>query len=137
MGKKILIVDDAIVMRTGFKGLFSKSPYWSQIIEASNGKEAIEKIFKYKPDIVLMDVEMPVMDGLTALRHITKLKREGRLRRNLPIVILSATMYQNDDNVRKAKLFGAAAVVAKPDGQSVTFNINFKALETKLLKLIG
>ncbi len=135
MKKKVLIVDDSMLIRNGLKLMFKKTGNW-ETITAKNGKEGIEKIIENKPDIVVMDVEMPIMDGITALKEIRKLKTEGKIERNLPVIILSGTMYQNDENVRRAKMFGATDVMAKPEGKSSTINVNFKELEEKIKKVL-
>ncbi len=135
MKKKVLIVDDSMLIRNGLELMFKKTGNW-ETITAKNGKEGIEKIIENKPDIVVMDVEMPIMDGITALKEIRKLKTEGKIERNLPVIILSGTMYQNDENVRRAKMFGATDVMAKPEGKSSTINVNFKELEEKIKKVL-
>ena len=136
MAKKVLIVDDSMLVRNGLELMFKKEGNW-KTITASNGREGIEKIKSEKPDIVVMDVEMPEMDGITALKEIRNLKRSGIIDRKLPVVILSGTMYQNDENVRTAKMFGATEVMAKPEGKSVTLNIDFKELKDKISLLLG
>ena len=136
MGKKILIIDDSFLIRSGLEGAFKKSPNWDEVLLAENGQAGIEKILAEKPDIVLMDVEMPVMDGLTALKEIGTKKRSGEIDKALPVVILSGTMYENDENVRKAKMLGAADVLAKPQGKSSTISVDIKELEGRLLKLL-
>ena len=84
-----------------------------------------------------MDVEMPEMDGLAALKELGTLKRAGTVSRSLPVVILSGTMYENDENVRKAKMLGAADVMAKPMGKSATVSIDISALEERLKALLA
>jgi len=69
---KVLLVDDHDVVRTGLKGLLKIEPDLEVIGEASNGLEAIEALRDLRPDVVLMDVAMPVMNGLEATRIISK-----------------------------------------------------------------
>ena len=135
MSKKVLLVDDSMLIRSGLESMFKKTGKWD-VVSAQNGREGIEKILKEKPDVVVMDVEMPEMDGISALKEIRTLKREGKIDKNLPVVILSGTMYQNDENVRKAKMFGAADVMAKPEGKSSTLNVNFIELEKRISALL-
>lgn len=72
MGKRILISDDAAFMRMMIKDILSKNGY--EIAgEAENGIQAIEKYSELKPDLVLMDITMPEMDGIQALKAIKKL----------------------------------------------------------------
>src|SRR6056297_4222259 len=136
MGKKLLIVDDSFLIRSGLQGALKKSGNWDDVIVAENGKVGLEKIVSEKPDIVLMDVEMPEVDGLTALKEISAKKRAGEVPNGMPEVILSGTMYENNEKVRKAKMLGAADVIAKPEGKSSTLSIKVDELEERVLKLL-
>jgi len=136
MGKKLLIVDDSFLVRSGLQAALKKTGNWEDVILAENGRIGIDKIVSEKPDVVLMDVEMPEVDGLTALKEIKAKKRDGDIPNNLPIVILSGTMYENNENVRKAKMLGAAEVIAKPEGKSSTLSIKVDELEEQVLKLL-
>lgn len=69
MGKNILIVDDAAFMRMMIKDILSKNGY-NVVGEAENGLKAIEKYNELQPDLVLMDITMPEMDGIAALKQI-------------------------------------------------------------------
>jgi two-component system chemotaxis response regulator CheY len=69
MGKNILIVDDAAFMRMMIKDILSKNGY-TVAGEAENGKIAVDKYSEIKPDLVLMDITMPEMDGIQALKAI-------------------------------------------------------------------
>jgi two-component system chemotaxis response regulator CheY len=69
MDKKIMLVDDAAFMRMMIKDTLSKNGF-SNIIEANNGQVAVDTYAKEKPDLVIMDITMPVMDGLEALKQI-------------------------------------------------------------------
>jgi chemotaxis response regulator CheB len=136
MGKKLLIVDDSLLVRSGLQAALKKTGNWEDVILAENGRIGIDKIVAEKPDVVLMDVEMPEVDGLTALKEINAKKRAGDIPNDLPIVILSGTMYENNENVRKAKMLGAAEVIAKPEGKSSTLSIKVDELEEQVLKLL-
>ena len=67
--KRVLIVDDAVVMRMMIKGILSKNGY-EVVGEAQNGLEAVEKYKTLSPDLVTMDMVMPEMDGITAVKEI-------------------------------------------------------------------
>ncbi|MFW5684602.1 MAG: response regulator transcription factor [Spirochaetota bacterium] len=136
MSYSVLIVDDSMIVRSGLETMFTKSEHWDRVITATNGREGLEKLAE-KPDIVCLDVEMPEMDGLQVLQEVAAMKREGSVPASLPVVILSGTMHENDANVRRAKMLGAADVLAKPEGKSATLRINFAELEERLLRLLG
>jgi two-component system chemotaxis response regulator CheY len=67
-GKRVLVVDDAVVMRMMIKNILSKEGY--EVVEAQSGIEAVEKYRAVKPDVVTMDMVMPDMDGISAVRQI-------------------------------------------------------------------
>ena len=69
---RIVVVDDHSVVRPGLRMFLSLDPELEVIGEASNGQEAIEQVIKLKPDVVLMDLLMPVMDGITATQIIRR-----------------------------------------------------------------
>lgn len=78
MGKKILIVDDAAFMRMMLKNILSQNGY--EIVgEASNGLEAVNLYKELKPDLVTMDITMPEMDGITAVKEIKKIDPEAKI----------------------------------------------------------
>jgi two-component system chemotaxis response regulator CheY len=68
--KKVLVVDDAMFMRVRCQKLLSENGYL--VFEAENGEQAVKEYPEISPDVVLMDITMPVMDGLTALTEILK-----------------------------------------------------------------
>jgi DNA-binding NarL/FixJ family response regulator len=102
---RLVLVDDHHLLRRGFRSLLAGEPDLEVVGEASNGREAIELCQRLHPDFVLMDVRMPVMDGLTATREI---KRE-----HPDIVVLIMTMHENTDYLLEALDAGAAGYVLK------------------------
>ena len=72
---RILIVDDNPILREGLKSVLSHSPIFDIVGEAGDGLEAIDSVEKFHPDLVLMDITMPRMDGITATK---KLRNNGR-----------------------------------------------------------
>ena len=136
MNRKVLIVDDSMLVRSGLQTSLAKSGNWDEILTAENGKNGLEMILSEKPDIVLLDVEMPEMDGIAVLKEIASKKRGGEIDKKMPVIILSGTMYENNENVRKAKMLGAEDVVAKPEGKSSTLMIPVGDLEERMLNLL-
>lgn len=101
----ILIVDDHSVVRQGLKMFLGLDPELNVIGEASNGSQAIELAKKLKPDVVLMDLMMPVMDGVTATQEI---------RRKLPDVeVIALTSVLEDASVVGAVRAGAIGYLLK------------------------
>ena len=76
MGKRILVVDDAMFMRMILKNILTKNGY-EVCGEAANGQEAIDKYIELRPDLVLLDITMPEMDGITALGEIRAVDPEA------------------------------------------------------------
>lgn len=79
MAHKILVVDDAMFMRTMIKNLLKSNSEFEVIGEAENGVEAIQKYKELQPDIVTLDITMPEMDGLEALKKLLKLMQVQKL----------------------------------------------------------
>jgi len=70
---RVLIVDDALFMRSMIKDILATSGRYEVVGEAANGKEAIEKFQEIQPEVLTMDIVMPVMDGIEATREILRL----------------------------------------------------------------
>jgi len=101
---KILLVDDAAFMRMRCSKLLLENGY--EVAEAENGQDAIAKYQSYQPDLVLMDITMPVMDGITATRELKNLDP------NAKVVMVSALGQQT--MVIEAIKAGAKDFVVKP-----------------------
>lgn len=116
MSKRILIVDDAIFMRMKLKDILEKSGF--EIVgEAQNGKEAIEKYKAERPDLVTMDITMPEMDGVTALKGIMAIDPNAK-------VIMCSAMGQQS-MVMEAIQCGALDFIVKPfDNERVIKSLN-------------
>ena len=103
--RRLILADDHHLLRRGFKSLLSGESDLEVIGEASNGIEAIEMCRRLLPDLILMDVRMPEMDGITATR---------RIKEELPGVgVLMVTMHENPDYLLEALNAGAAGYVLK------------------------
>lgn len=105
MTKRILIVDDTIFMRVKLKSLLEKWGY-EVLGEAVNGLDAVEKFTELRPDVVLMDITMPEMDGIAALKEIKKIDPKA-------VVVMVSAMGQ-ERSVKEAVLAGARNFVIKP-----------------------
>lgn len=105
MDKKILICDDAAFMRMMLKDIMKRIGY-SEVYEAENGKKAIEKYIEFKPDLVFMDITMPEMDGIEALKRIIAHDKNAA-------VIMCAAIGQSPLAVETMKN-GAKDVIFKP-----------------------
>jgi two-component system chemotaxis response regulator CheB len=106
---KVLVVDDSAFMRKVLSDLFAAESDFTVLDTARNGKEAVDKVKRLKPDVVTMDVEMPVMDGITALDTIM---REFPV----PVVMVSSLTRAGADATLKALERGAVDFVAKTAG---------------------
>lgn len=78
MPKKVLIVDDAAFMRMMIKDILSKNGY-EVVGEAENGLKAIERFKNSEPDLVIMDITMPEMDGIQAVKEIKKVDKDAKI----------------------------------------------------------
>jgi DNA-binding NarL/FixJ family response regulator len=103
--KRLVLADDHHLLRRGFLSLLSDEPGLEVVGEASTGLEAIEICRRLAPDLVLMDIRMPAMDGITATRHI-KHEQPG-------VSVLMVTMHENPDYLLEALDAGAAGYVLK------------------------
>ena len=102
---RILITDDHPVVREGLSAMLSREPYIEVVGEAKDGKEAVARAGEVRPDIVLMDLRMPEMDGVEAMRLI---KAEYP---NIQFIVL--TTYDNDEYIFKGIEAGARAYLLK------------------------
>ena len=69
---RILLADDHALVRRGARGLLQNRHGWRVVGEAADGREAVEKVMKLKPDVAIVDISMPVLDGLQVTRQIRK-----------------------------------------------------------------
>jgi len=103
------IVDDHKIVRDGVKVMLEDHPGFDIICEAENGKEAIEQCSNHNVDVLIMDITMPVMDGIEATRVIKE---------NHPdIKILALTMLSEDQHIRKMIKAGASGYILKNSGK--------------------
>src|SRR5699024_6227390 len=117
---KILIVDDAKFMRTTLTNILEKGGH-TIIGEAENGREAVELYHKLHPDIVTMDITMPIMNGIDALKEIKKLYPDAK------IIVCSATGQQRV--VVEAIELGAKDFIVKPFDENHVMDTVNRALD--------
>ena len=116
--KRILIVDDSFVMRALLRGIVTSDPDLEVAGEATNGLEALQQIKEISPDLVLLDIEMPHMDGIECLKRL-------RLLSKVPVIIVSSVAQAGSPQAVEARKFGAAEVIAKPSG-AMSLDLNAK-----------
>lgn len=101
----VLVVDDHAVVREGIRALLSVQRDMRVVGEAQNGREALEKVVQLSPDVVLMDLRMPVMDGLEAARWMNAERKPAR--------VLMLSQYDDAENVAASSQVGALGFVSK------------------------
>ena len=107
---RILLADDHDVVRKGLRGLLEVNSAWQVCGEATNGRDAVKLAMELKPDLAVLDLEMPELNGLEATRQIKK---------DLPdLEVLIFTMHETDQFIHDALVAGARGVVLKADGGS-------------------
>jgi len=102
---RILVADDHVLVRAGLRALVGTLPEVTEVLEAGDGEEAVAAVARCRPDVVLMDITMPRLDGLEATRRIRKEFPATR------VVILS--MHQNEDFIDSALKAGADGYLVK------------------------
>ena len=113
---KVLIVDDSSFMRQELTRIIASDPEIEVIGTAFDGVQAIKKAEQLKPDVITLDIEMPQMDGLTALKHIM-------ISNPTPVVIISSVTQRGAEQTFEAMRLGAVEIIAKPSG---TISLNIK-----------
>jgi DNA-binding NarL/FixJ family response regulator len=107
---RVLVVDDHAVIRRGVQGILSTYPEWDLCGEADNGQDAIRLAGELAPEVVIMDVSMPGMNGLEATRIIHDVLPETK--------VLLLTLHSSSEFVRSAFRAGARGYVLKSDAEN-------------------
>ncbi len=107
---RILIVDDHAVVRDGIRSVLTLQRDMQVVGEAVNGKEAVDKTMELIPDVVVMDIIMPVMNGLDAAREICQKQKTAK--------VLMLTQYDDEENVLASKKVGAVGFIPKAAASS-------------------
>jgi two-component system, chemotaxis family, protein-glutamate methylesterase/glutaminase len=118
---KVLVVDDSAFMRSAISRMLEKDDEIHVVGTAKNGQEAIEKVDALKPDVVTLDIEMPVMNGIEALKHIIAKHR-------LPVIMFSALTKEGAEITMEALHIGASDFITK-DFSNVSLNISTRENE--------
>lgn len=105
VSNRILIVDDNDLMRRLVRSSIEHHSDWHVCGEAENGEVAVEKVKELLPDVVILDLQMPVMNGLEAARHIARLAPNA--------AVLMLTMFRSEYLLREAQAVGIKEVVSK------------------------
>jgi DNA-binding NarL/FixJ family response regulator len=105
MPLRVLTADDHAVVRAGVIAMIANAPDIEIVGEAGDGREAVARFVALRPDVVLMDLRMPVMDGLTAIAEIRAADPHAR--------VLALTMYDGDTDVHRALSAGACGYLLK------------------------
>jgi DNA-binding NarL/FixJ family response regulator len=104
---RILVADDHEIVRQGLRALIQEHPQWELVAEATDGRDAVDKASELKPDIAIVDITMPSLNGLEAAKQMLKL--------NPPTKILIFTMHDSELAMQKAVNAGARGYVLKAD----------------------
>jgi DNA-binding NarL/FixJ family response regulator len=105
---RVLLADDHDIVRRGLRDMIEQQPGWQVCAEATNGRQAVELALQERPDIAMLDLSMPELNGLEATRQI---------RKELPgTEVLIFTMHETEQLVREVVLAGARGYVLKSDG---------------------
>ncbi|MCW4007865.1 MAG: chemotaxis response regulator protein-glutamate methylesterase [Candidatus Bathyarchaeota archaeon] len=123
---KILVVDDSLLMQKVLVDLLQSDPQLTVVGTARDGEEALSKIALLKPDVVTLDIEMPRMNGLTAVRRIMETNP-------LPVVMVSALTQREAQLTLKALEFGAVDYVPKPSGP---ISLNMDMVKEELISKV-
>lgn len=102
---RLMIVDDHPVVRDGLSGIFAPDPDFEVVAEAANGADAVRRARALEPDVILMDLRMPELDGVGAIRELS--------RAGIPSRVLVLTTYDSDADVRPAIEAGATGYLLK------------------------
>src|ERR1700737_2818913 len=104
---RLLVADDHEVVRKGLKAMLEAQPGWEVTAEAADGREAVAKTKELKPDVSVLDLSMPLLNGLEAARHIRKSASETK--------VLILTVHDADPVIQEVLDAGAQGYVLKSD----------------------
>lgn len=106
---KVLIVDDSRLVRLTIKTILDRADGMEVVGEAENGREGVDLAKELNPDVVTLDIEMPIMNGIECLRRL-------RILSPAKVIVLSSLTHPASPKAVEARLVGADAVIGKPSG---------------------
>ena len=107
--KRVLVVDDSLLMRTVIRDIVSADEAFEIVGEAVDGLEAVDRAGTLKPDIILLDIEMPRLDGIGALKQLNLVSVAT-------VIVVSSAAQLGSPQAVEARRLGAFDVIAKPSG---------------------
>jgi two-component system chemotaxis response regulator CheB len=108
---RVLLVDDSPMFRKIERGIINREPDMEVVSEANNGIEAIDKVEQTSPDVIIMDIDMPEMNGVSATFEVLK-------KRSIPIIVFSGRGAKNMDEIKLTLELGAVDFIPKPAQQA-------------------
>jgi DNA-binding NarL/FixJ family response regulator len=113
----LLIADDHEVVRRGIRALIQEQPGWQVVAEAKNGRDAVAKADEFKPDLAILDITMPSLNGLDAAKQITKISPRTK--------VLILTIHESDQLIHQILGAGAHGYILKTDaGRDLVTAVN-------------
>ena len=126
---KVMVVDDSAFMRFSITKHLNMTPNIQVLVTASDGREALELLKKYKPDVITLDVEMPRLDGLSTLREIMA-------HYPCPVIMLSSLTKEGATETIRALTLGAVDFVAKPENKINIAEV-MNEVVSKIMKVVN
>jgi len=126
---KVMVVDDSAFMRFSITKHLNSTPNIQVIVTASDGREALELLEKFKPDVITLDIEMPRLDGLSTLKEIMA-------RHPCPVIMLSSLTKEGATETIRALTLGAVDFVAKPENK-INISDVMNEVVAKIIKVVN
>ncbi len=126
---KVMVVDDSAFMRFSITKHLNMTPNIQVIVSARDGREALELLEKYKPDVITLDVEMPRLDGLSTLKEIMA-------RHPCPVIMLSSLTKEGASETIRALTLGAVDFIAKPENKANIAEVMNEVI-AKIIKVVN
>ena len=128
---RVMVVDDSTIIRTLIANWIDNEPDMQVVGRCRNGLEAVQTVERRRPGVIVLDIEMPEMDGLTALPELRRLRPEAQ------IVMASTLTRRNAEISMRALSLGAADYIAKPESRSVGASEEFQKAIIEKVRALG